>query len=61
MSKGIVDSAQKAIAAGCDMVIVCNSPERSDELLSGLKFAPNEQLSYRLNQLRSSKNCDALC
>ncbi len=58
VSNGIVDSAETSIAAGCDMVIVCNSPERSDELLSGLDFTPTEQLSYKLNQLRSSKKVD---
>lgn len=58
VSNGIVDSAEKSIAAGCDMVIVCNSPERSDELLAGLDFTPTEKLSYKLNQLRSSKKID---
>ena len=60
VSEGIVDSAEKALTAGCDMVIVCNSPERSDELLAGLNYQPNEALSYRLNQLRSSKNSNVL-
>ena len=60
VSSGIVDSAEKAIASGCDMVIVCNSPQRADELLTGLEFMPDERLSYKLNQLRSSKNVDDL-
>ncbi len=60
VSDGIVDCTHKALAAGCDMVIVCNSPQRSDELLAGLNFAVTEQSSYKLNQLRSSKNINTV-
>ena len=55
VSEGIVDSAEKSLSAGCDMVIVCNSPEKSDELLAGLTVETSQKLSYKLNQLRSSK------
>jgi len=44
----IVESAQKAIYAGCDMVLVCNRPDLADELLSELEFEPNQTLSGRL-------------
>ncbi len=47
----IVASAQRAIYAGCDMVLVCNKPELADELLAGLEFEPNETLSAKLSQL----------
>lgn len=47
----IVVSAQRAIYAGCDMVLVCNKPELADELLAGLEFQPNEVLSSKLSRL----------
>jgi len=47
----IVASAQRAIYAGCDMVLVCNKPELADELLAGLEFEPNQILSAKLHRL----------
>ncbi len=32
----VVQGAHAALKAGCDMVLVCNSPEKADELLAGL-------------------------
>ncbi len=32
----VVQGAHAALSAGCDMVLVCNSPEKADELLQGL-------------------------
>lgn len=36
---GVVDGAHAALAAGCDMVLICNSPDKADELLAGLDLA----------------------
>ncbi len=47
----IVESAQRAIYAGCDIVLVCNQPSLADELLDGLEFEPNEVLSAKLSRL----------
>lgn len=35
---GIVQRAEAALNAGCDMVLVCNKPASADELLAGLKW-----------------------
>ncbi|MFT5136723.1 MAG: beta-N-acetylhexosaminidase [Arenicella sp.] len=47
----VVLSAQRAIYAGCDMVLVCNRPDLADELLDGLEFEPNQTLSGKLTSL----------
>ncbi len=47
----IVECAQRAFYAGCDMVLVCNQPEIAAQLLQGLEFEPNQSLSARLNRL----------
>lgn len=51
LESSIVASAQRAIYAGCDMVLVCNRPDLADELLVGLEFEPNEVLSAKLSRL----------
>lgn len=35
---GVVDRAKAALGAGCDMVLVCNNPQTSDELLDKLQY-----------------------
>jgi len=35
---GVVDRANAALHAGCDMVLVCNAPQSADELLAGLDY-----------------------
>lgn len=35
---GVIDRANAALGAGCDMVLVCNKPDAADELLNGLEY-----------------------
>lgn len=43
-----VERAAAALAAGCDMVLVCNQPARADEVLAGLHVPPQPKLAERL-------------
>ncbi|MGN6390600.1 MAG: beta-N-acetylhexosaminidase [Burkholderiaceae bacterium] len=42
---GVVDGAHAALNAGCDMVLICNAPDKADELLAGLRWNPQEKAS----------------
>lgn len=48
---GIVQRAEAALNAGCDMVLVCNKPESADELLAGLKWDMPAPSRARLAQM----------
>jgi beta-N-acetylhexosaminidase len=48
---GIVQRAETALNAGCDMVLVCNKPDSADELLAGLNWEMPAQSKARLAQM----------
>lgn len=48
---GVVDGAYAALEAGCDMVLICNSPEKADVLLSGLKCKVEKKSGVRIAAL----------
>ncbi|MGD9944301.1 MAG: beta-N-acetylhexosaminidase [Burkholderiaceae bacterium] len=47
----IVARADAALAAGCDMVLVCNRPDLADQLLGALRWTPGPQFETRLKSL----------
>ena len=56
---GIMQRAEAALDAGCDMVLVCNKPESADELLQGLNWEMPATSRARLAQMRGRSNADS--
>jgi beta-N-acetylhexosaminidase len=56
----IVQRAEAALHAGCDMVLVCNQPASADKLLAGLRWDMPAASMARLLQMRGHPRPDTL-
>ena len=48
----VVDAARAALAAGCDMALICNSPDKADRLLAELEPTINSASAARIAALK---------
>jgi len=56
----IVQRAEIAFNAGCDMVLVCNDPHAADKLLAELQWKMPAASLARLNRMRGHPNPDSV-
>lgn len=53
---GIVQRAQAALAAGCDMVLACNDPDNADRLLDELQYTMSPVTLMRLARMHGRRS-----
>lgn len=51
-----VERSEKAIQAGCDLLLLCNEPEGVIQVLDGLKYQPTATQKERHLSLMKRKN-----
>ena len=49
----LTQAADAALAAGCDMVLVCNQPDAAEVVLNGLKARATDESVRRLKLMRA--------
>jgi len=49
---GMSERAEAAVAAGCDMILVCNDVQGADRLLDSMRVARSSERQRRLNAMR---------
>jgi beta-N-acetylhexosaminidase len=56
----VIERGQVALAAGCDMVLACNSPRALDELLGGLSYSMPAVSLARLARMHGRQQPDSM-
>jgi beta-N-acetylhexosaminidase len=56
----VLERGQLALSAGCDMVLVCNSPRAIDELLGGLSYSMPAVSLARLARMHGRQQPDSM-
>ena len=54
----MVTRVERALVAGCDMVLICNAPDKALDVLETLQRDPNPRSQLRLMRLRQAKHWD---
>jgi beta-N-acetylhexosaminidase len=48
----LTEAATAALAAGCDMVLICNQPEEAGKVLKELRYTATKASEQRIKQMR---------
>lgn len=54
----MTDRVSMALAAGCDMALICNDPKSVEDVLDTIEVKANQQLANRIDFMRSSFDYD---
>jgi beta-N-acetylhexosaminidase len=55
VGSGIVERCERALAAGCDMLLVCNDPASRSQALAGVAAHPDPASQLRLVRMRGNE------